>query len=175
MGEGATAELRECSLTGNGAAGARVGGVGSTAVLRSCGAKGNGGDGVRVEAGGWANLDGCEVHGNGAGALPAPGAGGVVGGCGLAVAGAGARATVIGSGFEGNGRSGVLVEESGAVVMKRCRTAGNGVGGGAGQGVGVEVGPRGQADLSGACDVGEEGGAGGGVVVSDHGCLKRSS
>jgi hypothetical protein len=157
IGEGATADLRDCRLRANGASGLRVGGVGSMAVLRSCELSGNRGVGVAVAAGGCASLDGCTASGNGAGPMPVgqEGAGADVGdgkgnesaggssgsqqetevwreaeqgGHGLLVEGSGARVTALRCAFFANAGRGVQVGSYGSVQLQGCGVHRNGRG-----------------------------------------------
>ncbi|EFJ46928.1 hypothetical protein VOLCADRAFT_118047 [Volvox carteri f. nagariensis] len=174
IGEGATADLRECRLQSNGGSGLRVGGVGSMAVLRSCQLSDNAGSGVTVAAGGIANLDRCTAGANGiitgAAAGGCGGAGsGCVGGHGLHVDGGGARVVAQRCGFSGNAGAGLMgcgiygnsAASSSSLSKSQHR---RGHSGSSGEGdaavVSVEAGPGfADADL-GACG-GEEGTAGG--------------
>ncbi|GIL73717.1 hypothetical protein Vretifemale_3849 [Volvox reticuliferus] len=131
IGEGATADLRDCRLQGNGAAGLHVGGVGSMAVLRGCELLGNASSGVEVAAGGCANLDSCTARANGTaagvrggtcGAHNSRGQQGCMGryGHGLYVEGTGARVTALRCTFSGNTRAGVRVGAHGSVQLQDC-------------------------------------------------------
>lgn len=129
IGEGATADLRDCRLRDNGAGGLRVGGVGSMTVLRGCELSGNAGSGVTVATGGCANLDGCTVSANGGGCgagCDGRGAGGVGrAGHGLHVEGGGARVMAVRCAFTLNACSGVQVGAHGSVELIGCDMRGN--------------------------------------------------
>ncbi|GLI61277.1 hypothetical protein VaNZ11_003598 [Volvox africanus] len=131
IGEGATADLRDCRLQGNGASGLHVGGVGSMAVLRGCELLANTGSGVEVAAGGCANLDSCTARANGSavgvrsggcGGFDRGGQQGYMGryGDGLYVEGTGARVTALRCTFSGNMGAGVRVGADGSVQLQDC-------------------------------------------------------
>ncbi|KAG2493639.1 hypothetical protein HYH03_008156 [Edaphochlamys debaryana] len=178
IGEGATADLKNCRMTANGGPGLRVGGVGSMAVMRACELGSNGCDGVAVEAGGCANLDTCTVAANGARhEVPGPP------GHGLRVEGLGARASVRGCTFAANAGAGVAASAHGAVQMVGCSidsgAGAEGAGAQDGPAVAVDVGTHGRVVMSGGCKVGgqlvtpgETGAGGKGLRVAALGALE---